>query len=468
MPAWRVWSRAQRVLSQRPGILGCDSGILQNTCRGGNQNSFCEPLASLSQIGPATSISALLSHCLRFVMPLLRCLLPLVFLCPFAHPSASLGQSVAARWDLASDQNAPEVRFGRSVAVSEDRVVVGATGDVANGPKSGAVYFFERAGGGWKRTKIAPPDGEPAARFGWKVGIDGRRIAVSAPWASNPVAGRSGTIYLYEKTGGAWQHQLLRVDDPTVNGQIGRGMAMDAGRIVIGAPFDTNANGTKAGALVVFEETPDGWTSQTLVPAQGATDGWFGITVAAGAGRIGAGVYSTRQASGAEAGAASVFERSTDGTWHERPLTPHVQPKRTDHFGRGLAFHTSHVFVGAEEDDNANGFNAGGVFALRLDSLAAGPRLVIPSDGAPRSYLGYTLTTTEHYLAVSEDSEVRLFALGNDGATGGTTLSTLMGEPLPSGVLALAGDGNTLVVGMPFANGDHPNTGTVWVVEMAP
>ena len=63
---------------------------------------------------------------------------------------------------------------------------------------------------------------------------------------------------------------------------------------------------------------------------------------------------------------------------------------------------------------------------------------------------------------------MRLFALDGEAATNGPKLSALMGEVLPGGVLALAGHGGRLVVGMPLADGVHPNEGAVVVVDVAP
>jgi hypothetical protein len=377
-------------------------------------------------------------------------------------------QTVEAVWELTPGDDVGSVRFGRSVAVAGDLVVVGATGDRTNGELSGAVHVFRRSGGGWERTKIVPEDGEPEARFGWKVATDGTRVVVTAPWASNRVEGRRGKVYLYEPEGDTWRPRLLRVSDPDVDGQIGRGLAMGGGRIAIGAPFDTNANGKDAGALVVLEEGPSGWSSTTLIPRRGAPEGWFGITVAADGGRIGAGGYNTAQTPGPEAGAASVFERDGRGSWVEHPLAPRVRPEAGDHFGRGLALTGRRAFVGAEEDDNGNGTDAGGVFALSLDDRDRPPRLVIPDDGAPRSYLGYVVATTDALLAASEDREVRLFALdpAEAGPTDGVRLSTLLDRRLPGGVLALAGQGRLLAVGMPFATEPVEEAGTVLVVEV--
>ena len=302
-------------------------------------------------------------------------------------PGSSAGQRVVGQWTLQPERPAPELRFGWSVAVAGETVVVGAPGDTTNGSKAGAVYVFERTGG----RKLVPPDGAPDARFGWKVAIEN-------------------------------------------------------GRIAAGAPYDRTVYGDGAGSLVVFEETPDGWTSETLVPAQGSPDAWFGLTVTA----------------------ASVFGRTVEGRWQEQPLAPIVEPARKDHFGRAVVVRGPRVFVGAEEDDNANGTNAGGVFAVRLGRPEAPPELIIPPDGAPRSYLGFALATTEQYLAASESAEVRLFALLGEEATEGAKLSTLMGAALPGGVLALGGDGQRLAVGMPLADGARPNAGAVVVVDVAP
>ena len=109
---------------------------------------------------------------------------------------------------------------------------------------------------------------------------------------------------------------------------------------------------------------------------------------------------------------------------------------------------------------------------MRLDRHEAPPELIIPPDGAPRSYLGFALATTDRYLAASERAEVRLFALSGEEATeeatNGPKLSALLGTTLPGGVLALAGDGQRLAVGMPLADGAHPNAGVVVGVDIMP
>ena len=383
-------------------------------------------------------------------------------------PHPGLGQRVVEQWMLKPEDSAPELRFGRSVDVSGDLVVVGEPGDTTRGTKSGAVYVFEEKGTGWTQTKLVPPDGEPEARFGWAVGTDGDRIAVTAPWASNPVEGRSGKLYLYEKVDGTWQHQLLRIGDPAADGQVGRGMAMGGEHLVVGASYDSNAAGDRAGAVVVFEETADGWSSETLIPETSSPDGWFGFTVAGDGERFAVGGYHARQASGPEAGSAYLIAPGADGTWSQRPLALAVQPERRDRFGRALAFVGPRVFVGAEEDDNASGTNAGGVFALRVDRPAAPPQLILPSDGAPRAYFGYVMGATDRYLVVRQGAEVYLFSEFDAASPRERTLSALTGTSLPGTVSAMAGDGHRLAVATAFADLGATDAGGVVVVDFAP
>lgn len=385
-----------------------------------------------------------------------------------ALPGTTSAQDVANYWTLEPERYAPELRFGRSVAVSGDLVVVGATGDATNGRLSGAAYVFERTGDEWARTKLVPPDGEPEARFGWGVATDGNRVVVSAPWASNPVEDRSGTVYLYEKIDGAWRSRVLRVSDPEIDGQVGRSLAMGDGRIAAGVYGDDTSTGKMVGSIVIFEETNRGWADVTVRPTKEIADGWFGHSLVADGDRFGVGGYYAPQASGPEAGSAYVVEVGDGGGWKVIPLAPRVRPERKDHFGRSLAFIGDTVFVGAEEDDNANGTDAGGVFALALDKPDAEPTLFVPSAGGPRSYFGYIVATTDRILAAYAGREVVLFIEPGKPDEREVPLRELTGSPLAGNVSAMAGKGRQLVVGSAFADERGENSGAVVVVEFSP
>jgi hypothetical protein len=81
---------------------------------------------------------------------------------------------------LVASDGAPGDRFGESVWVKGDTIIVGAPGHSSNGPGSGAVYVFRRADdGSWQEDQTLV--GEPNSAFGSSVCTTGVTLAVGAP-----------------------------------------------------------------------------------------------------------------------------------------------------------------------------------------------------------------------------------------------------------------------------------------------
>ena len=98
--------------------------------------------------------------------------LSLTFL--FASP---LARAQCELQELTASDTAAGARYGYSVAVSGETLVVGAAGDVP----SGAAYVSVRQPSGWvEQAKLAPSDGESADRFGWSVAISGSTATTPA------------------------------------------------------------------------------------------------------------------------------------------------------------------------------------------------------------------------------------------------------------------------------------------------
>ena len=85
------------------------------------------------------------------------------------------------RATLQADDGGGGDQFGRSVAISEDTIVVGAPGDVGpGGSRNTAAYVFTRADPGsptstWTQTAKLQPNGY---QYGRSVSVDGNIIAV--------------------------------------------------------------------------------------------------------------------------------------------------------------------------------------------------------------------------------------------------------------------------------------------------
>ena len=123
--------------------------------------------------------------------------------------------------------------FGVSVAVGNGRIVVGAYADDDNGSQSGSAYIFDLDG--TQLAKITASDGAGGDGFGWSVAVGCGRIVVGAKNDSvgaNPV----GSAYIYDLDGTLLAK--ITASDGGVNDYFGESVAVDCGRIVVGAPYD--------------------------------------------------------------------------------------------------------------------------------------------------------------------------------------------------------------------------------------
>jgi hypothetical protein len=113
----------------------------------------------------------------------------------FTEPAGGWTGTLFESAKLQSSAFVPEAYFGRSVAVTEGRVVVGAWSEVFD---DGAAYFFDEPPGGWGGmtldVELAASDGAPSDEFGVPVAAGGGTIVVGAQGAS--IA--TGAAYVYD------------------------------------------------------------------------------------------------------------------------------------------------------------------------------------------------------------------------------------------------------------------------------
>lgn len=183
---------------------------------------------------------------------------------------------------VASDATAG-ARFGHSVAVAEDTILVGALYDSESGPRSGSVYVFEREGHGWLQTaKILPVDGAEHAHFGTSVALHGSTAIIGAAGPS------AGSAYFFQRTGNGWE-QLARMG-PVPEGPSYFGISVDIhGDVaVVGAPSALDAaeaeeHAHAMGAAHVYERRGSAWQEVAeLRPPGPLTAPPFGVSVAVG------------------------------------------------------------------------------------------------------------------------------------------------------------------------------------------
>ncbi len=277
--------------------------------------------------------------------------------------------------------------FGRSVAVSGDTVVVGAT----NEGGSGAAYVFMRNGSTWsQQTYLKASNPGADDRFGFSVAVSGDTVVVGA-WLEdssttgvnstpNDSATGSGAAYVFVRNGSTWSEQAyLKASNTGANDRFGYSVAVSGDTVVVGANFEAssttgvnstpNDSATASGAAYVYARSGSNWSQQAYLKASnaGAFDffGWSvavsGDTVVVGAHEEGSsttGVNSTPNDSATGSGAAYVFVRS-GSIWSQQAYLKAANTGAFDNFGNSVAVSGDTVVVGAhEEDSSTTGVNS--------------------------------------------------------------------------------------------------------------
>jgi len=109
-------------------------------------------------------------------------------------------------------KTAADFAFGHSIDIDGDYAVVSATRDIANNIESGAVYVYKIDGLTWQQVaKLTPSDGEHLDYFGKSVAISQNHIAVGSPYKELRVNDTGaityftyGAVYVFERPGGGW------------------------------------------------------------------------------------------------------------------------------------------------------------------------------------------------------------------------------------------------------------------------
>jgi len=368
---------------------------------------------------------------------------------------------------------------GSTLAVGanyEDSAATGIDGDQSDESayESGAVYVFARANGRWtQQAYIKPSNTDEADRYGFAVALsdDGATLAVGAIGEDSAAttidgdqtdnsADDTGAVYVYTRRNGAWSQQAyLKASNAEAGDLYGFCVALSAdgntlgvcgydedssAELVDGDKADNRARGS--GAVYVLERSGTTWRERAYIKASNtATQGAFGTAIALSAdGRtlavcacdedgldpgVGAAQWQadipaaerTRAIEGS-AGAVYVYRRD-DSAWAFDTYIKSSNIGPNDIFGSRLALSADGTVLVAsapQETGGGVGINPG---------AASAPA---PESGAVYVFVRGADGWRQEAYVKAEDAEAY------DGFGAG---------------LALTGDGRTLAVSAPGADG---------------
>ncbi|MFN7699642.1 MAG: FG-GAP repeat protein [Deltaproteobacteria bacterium] len=133
-----------------------------------------------------------------------------------ASADAGIDPTWTEQAKLTASDAARGLLFGQSVAVSGDTAVVGSNQRSVAGTYSGSAYVFVRSGTTWsQQAKLTTSDAALGDQFHISVAVSGDRVVVGALETNNPGLG-SGSVYLFVRSGATWTEQAkLTASDAT-------------------------------------------------------------------------------------------------------------------------------------------------------------------------------------------------------------------------------------------------------------
>lgn len=265
---------------------------------------------------------------------------------------AAIYRKVGGAWTPAGFIDAPLTdgtqRFGIAVALSGDVAAVGAPWRSVDGmAERGEVFVFAFDGSRWQPVAtVRDASGLSGDRFGSSVALDNDRLLVGAPWRDNGVSD-GGSALLFEYDGSNWIERY-RYDNGFASGdRLGTSVALVGSRALAGAPYSEQVGPTNAGMVLVAQRSGGNWALATLLGGLVAQER-LGTAVALTPSSVVAG------APNADAGAGRVRAfRFILGSWTQ--LTSLSAPAGAAGFGATLAGSGPLLAVGAPNGNSGSG-----------------------------------------------------------------------------------------------------------------
>jgi len=276
---------------------------------------------------------------------------------------------------LASDAEAYSY-FGTSAAVDGVRLVVGAYGTNTTAVATGKVYVYDWNGTAYVEVaQLLASDGQASDYFGISVALSGNRLVVGAHFEDT--AGlAAGKVYVYNWNSDTSVYDevtTITASDAQAYDWFGSAVALPSigNRLLVGACGEDTA-GVNAGKVYIYE-----WNGATSVydevaqlTASDAQDyDYFGISVAISGNRLVVGAHFEDTA-GLVTGKVRVYDwNPTTSAYVEVSQLTASDSQAYDLFGDAVALSGNRLVVGARGADTAV-VNAGKVYIYNWNGSA--------------------------------------------------------------------------------------------------
>ncbi len=284
--------------------------------------------------------------------------------------------------------------FGRSVSIDGFSAVVGARRGSISGVDSGSAYVFVFNGTKWEQqVELGPADGAVADFFGSSVSISGDRIAVGSNQDDN-FGNDSGSAYVFSRIGGVWEQEAKLVPTDSESGdRFGSAVSMDGNRVIVGAPW-ADETGNLSGSAYIFGWNGSSWSQQAkLVGSATGGSSFSGNSVALAGTTALVGAGGELGASLGVTGSAYVFD-GLGSVWNETArIVLSGDSAAGDRFGTSLALEGDTALIGAVDDNTPAGADVGTAYVMiRVGGVWSNQARLAAADGAAGDKFGISVS----------------------------------------------------------------------------
>ncbi len=269
-------------------------------------------------------------------------------------------------------------RFGSSVDISGNTIIVGAPGESAentdesnnNALLAGAAYVFLYDENKWgQQAYIKASNADSNDAFGTAVTLSNDTAVIGAPGESSNAIGinnaqdnnealNSGATYVFNRNETNWtQSAYIKASNTGATDAFGHNLTLDNHTLAV-----SSRNGVGGSAYVFLRNDAGLWTQQASIqPSTPNEDGTLAVSLSGNMLALGSptensaatGINNTSEDFASHSGAAYLFKR-TDNTWTQTLYIKAANTEVDDQFGQSIAVQGETLIVTAPNEDSAD------------------------------------------------------------------------------------------------------------------
>ena len=287
-------------------------------------------------------------------------------------------------------------RFGCSISVDGNYMIIGASGKGGGGKGKACIYKYQS--NNWVFVKdIVGSTSANNDEFGHKVQVLGNLAYASAP---NHNTNR-GIIYIFNRTNGGsdnWgEIQKVIMESAYINTYFGNDFCFGSSWGIIGSKRSNTLEGQAY--FIYYNSSTERWGTQgitdyqpeqTIAASDGAPNDMFGYAVSLNGNDAIVGAYKKKGDGTNETGGAYIYKYTGENYWELHKQLNGNDIAQNDEYGISVFMHNKYAMVGSWKEESSNtDLNAGAAYLFHIpNALNGGTRCVIYDTDVNRYVVG--------------------------------------------------------------------------------